>query len=503
MIKKLSIQLLVLAVLFTSSCKKDDPKLTTEERPDDVSLFIWAAMNDNYLWYNDVPKLSSNMLQDLDTWYSFLNSYNSDYEELFNDLLFPLDISKGWSWLIEDWEEQERSFSGISTSMGYDFRLVQFSGSDQIFGYVRYVVQDSPADLAGIERGDLFMKVDDQLLTISNYYSLLFGQASYDLSLAHFINETTIDLTGETVSLTEVEIQENPVFIADIIDIGDGQNTAYLVYNAFTSDFDESLNNAFGYFKSEGVSRLILDLRYNGGGSLRTAVHLASMIYSTDENKVFALSEYNDKLQDAFIQYYGEDVLKDYFTGLLDTTTYSHTVSLPPINSLGLSEVFIIGTSGTASASEMIINGLTPYMDVVQIGDTTRGKYVGSFTVKDGYTTPTGSISTEHKWALQPIVVKISNSAGTTDFPEGLFPDVPIEEDIRDLLPLGDPNEALLAATINHILGKRKVSMRLDYEPLRYRVIADSKDRDPFSDEMYIRYPKHQLEKDFRFYQEK
>jgi len=501
MFKKAIIISILVAILFSAACKKVEPKLTTENRPDDISIFIWAGMYENYLWYNEVSNLSISMLQDLDKLYAFLNSYNSDYEELFSDLLFPLDISKRWSWIIEDWEEQERSFSGISTSMGYDFRLVQFYGSDDIFGYVRYVLPGSPAELAGVERGDLFMKVDDQQLTINNYYSLLFEQVSYDLALAYFSDPSTVSLTGETVSMTSVEIQENPVFISKVMDIGDGLKTGYMVYNAFTSDFDENLNDAFGNFKAEGINRLILDLRYNGGGSIRTAQHLASMIYSTDENKVFALTEFNDKLQEAYIDYYGEDVLKEYFTGLLDTTTYSHQVSLPPINSLGLSEVFIIGTSSTASASEMIINGLNPYMNVVQIGDTTRGKYVGSYTVKDTYTT--GSVNTEHKWAIQPIVLKISNSVGVTDYPEGLYPDVPIEEDMRNLLPLGDPQEALLAATINHILGNRKVSMRPDYELLRFRVVADSKDKNRFSDEMYIRYPKHKMNKEFLFFQEK
>lgn len=491
MIKKFLLLILTVVVLVASSCnKKEDPKITTEPRPDDISIFLWAAMFDYYLWYDQVDNLSPYMLQDNDRFYSYLNGFDTDYPALFEDLLYQRGVIDKWSWIIEDWEEQERSFSGISTSMGYDFRLVQFAGSNDIFGYVRYVIPGSPADLAGIERGDLFMEVDGEQLTISNYLFLLFEQASYELSLAYFINANTIGLTGETVSMTSVEIQENPVLVADVIDIGDGLKTAYLVYNAFTSDFDMSLNDAFGDFKSQAVDRLILDMRYNGGGSIRSAVHLASMIYSTDDTKVFAQSNYNDKVQQEYISYYGEDALIDNFTNLLDTTTYNHSPSLPSINNLGLGEVFIITSSGTASASEMIINGLNPYMNVVQVGDTTRGKNVGSFTIKDWYTTNNGSISTAHKWAIQPITLRISNSEGESDYFDGLIPDVAIEEDFRELLPLGNPDEALLAATIDYIMGTAKSSMRSDYEPLRYRVIADSKDFKPFSEEMYIRYPK-------------
>lgn len=491
MIKKFIILIMIAMVALASSCnKKEDPRITDEPRPDDISVFVWAAMYDYYLWYDQVPNLNPGYLQDLDVFYSFLNAYGSDYSALFEGLLYQRGVIDKWSWIIEDWEEQERSFSGISTSMGYDFRLVQFSGSNDIFGYVRYVIPGSPADIAGIERGDLFMEVDGEQLTISNYIFLLFEQGSYNLSLAEFTGPSTIGLTGETLSMTAVEIQEDPVLVADVINIGDGQKTAYLMYNAFTSDFDMALNDAFGDFKSQAVDRLILDMRYNGGGSIRSAVHLASMIYSTDDTKIFAQSNYNDKVQQDYISYYGEDALIDNFTNLLDTTTYSHSPELPPINNLALDEVFVITSSGTASASEMIINGLEPYINVVQVGDTTRGKNVGSFTIKDWYTTNDGSLSTAHKWAIQPITLKISNSQGESDYFDGLLPDVPIEEDFRELLPLGDVNEALLAATIDYILGSSKSSIRQEEEPLDYRVIADSRDFKPFSTEMYVRYPK-------------
>ncbi len=505
MIKKFIILIMIAMVALASSCnKKKDLRITDEPRPDDISIFVWAAMFDYYLWYDQVPNLSPAYIQDLDAFYSFLNDYGTDYSALFEDLLYQRGVIDKWSWIIEDWEEQERSFSGISTSMGYDFRLVQFYGSNDIFGYVRYVIPGSPADIAGIERGDLFMEVDGEQLTVSNYIFLLFEQASYELSLALYdpINNS-IGLAGETVSMTSVELQENPVLIAEVIDIGDGPNTAYLMYNAFTSDFDMALNDAFGDFKAQGVNRLILDMRYNGGGSIRSAVHLASMIYSTDDTKIFAQSNYNDKVQQDYISYYGEESLIDNFTDLLDTTTYNHLPTLPPINNLGLDEVYVITSSGTASASEMIINGLEPYMNVVQVGDTTRGKNVGSFTIKDWYTTDDGSVSTSHKWALQPITLKISNSEGESDYFDGLLPDVAIEEDFRELLPLGDVNEALLAATIDYIFGSSKSTSRVEEDALNYRVIADSRDFKPFSTEMYVRYPKINSKEFYLFREEK
>jgi C-terminal processing protease CtpA/Prc len=304
--------------------------------------------------------------------------------------------------------------------------------------------------------------------------------------------------------MTAVELQENPVLVAEVLDeLSDGVKTAYLMYNAFTSDFDMALNDAFGDFKAQGVERLILDLRYNGGGSIRTATHLASMIYSTDASKIFAQFVYNNKYQDYILSTYGESAVTEWFTDELDTTTYNHSPVLPLINNLGLNDIYIITASGTASASEMIINGLDPYMNVVQVGDTTRGKYVGSFTIKDYYTNNDGSLNTEHKWAIQPITLKISNSDGESDYVGGLIPDVAIEEDFRELLPLGDPDEALLAATLDYILGSAKSSKSSFNELPDYRVIADSRDFKPFSKEMYVRYPKISQDEFYIFREDK
>lgn len=484
----------VLAALFLlggmTGCNKKVKPGGGDNEPvsSDISQFVWYGLNDYYLWYADVPKLSYDHWTDDNAWYAYLNGFGTDYESLFEDLLYQRDVVDKWSWIVDDWEELENSFAGISKSMGYDFRLVILSGSDDIFGYVRYVVPGSPADIAGIKRGDLFMEVDGIQLTLSNYYNLLFGQDSYELSMAS-ITDNIISLTGVKHDLTAVVLQENPVHLSEVIDIGDGLKTGYLVYNAFTSDFDYELNEAFGVFKSEGIDRLILDLRYNGGGSIRTAIHLASMIYSTDTEKVFSRNYYNNKLQDYLVNAYGPDFFIEKFTNLLDTTTINHSPPLPEINNLGLSELYVITTGSTASASEMIINGLDPYLTITQVGSKTTGKYVGSITVKDYYTT--GALNTAHKWAMQPIVLKVANSQGVSDFVGGLPADVSAVEDIANLLPFGDPDEPLLKATIDHILGIPAAKGRVvEDTPSNYIDIMGSDDVMRFSGDMYIRYPK-------------
>ncbi|MDZ7738282.1 MAG: S41 family peptidase [Bacteroidales bacterium] len=327
-----------IALAILSACEKDIPIVSTTgsfskepliEEADEISQFVYEGLQDAYLWYDKVDKLGNDYFATTDDYYSYLNGFETDYESLFYDLLYQHGTIDRWSWIVDDWEELENSFAGISKSMGYDFRLVILSGSDDVFGYIRYVLPDSPAATAGLKRGNLFKKVDGEQLTINNYRDLLFNNESYYLTLA-YIDNNTIYNGDDTPVMTAEEIQENPVYYTDVIDVG-GVPTAYLVYNSFTSNFDIQLNEAFDYFKSQGAGRLILDLRYNGGGSIRTSQYLASMIYSTDTDKVFAKSLWNDKYTAYFIQEDGEDALNYYFKDIIyasgqnpETPDYKH-----------------------------------------------------------------------------------------------------------------------------------------------------------------------------------
>jgi hypothetical protein len=391
----------ILLVTIFAGCKekKIAPKI---EVSDAISRFIWNGLNEYYLWYNDVDKLSSDYFDDTDAWYKYLNTFGTNYDNLFYDLLYQYGTVDKWSWVVDDYVALENSFAGISKTMGHDFRLIRFSDSDYIFGYVRYVVPGSPADNAGIVRGDLFRSVDGNLLDINNYYNLLFEQDEYTLGMASYDPElNSITLNSTTYDLIAVELQENPIYYSQTMVI-DGKKTAYLVYNSFTSDFDFELNDLFASYSSEGVERLILDLRYNGGGSIQTAIYLASMIYSTNTNSVFSTVNYNDKIQDYLLSTYGSDYFNYYFADVLNETTENAEA---PLVSLGLTDLFVITTERTASASELVINGLEPYIDVTLIGERTTGKYVGSITVKDWNSQ--GVVNPSHTWAMQPIMFQV------------------------------------------------------------------------------------------------
>ncbi len=470
--------LVFLLGFLSTNCKKDNPTPPVVKNADEINKFIWSGMRDYYLWVDNVPNLTNIQFNDSNSLNTFLNLY-SDHEKLFHDLRYLPDSIDKWSWIVDDYTALENQFQGITKSPGYDFRLGEFSGTTTLFGFVRYVIKGSPADLAGIKRGDFFLKVNDQEITEANYQNLLFNKDSYKLSLATLLNNN-ITLNGLTVTVTPAEVHENPIYLDTVYTVNNFK-IGYLVYNGFMSDYDIQLNNVFGKFKNAGVNKLILDLRYNGGGSIQTAVYLASMIYGTSTANVFIKTQYNTAFQAALKGQFGDIYFTESFTATIAKTT---TTAEATINTLGLTDLYIITTGNTASASEIVINGLKPYITVKTIGTNTVGKYVGSMTIKDWDNK--GNVNPNHKWALQPITLKIANKDGVSDYVKGFAPTVLLKEDIAKFLPFGDTNEPMLHTALNTVQGIANKQEQLKSEGIEFKTIADSKDFQPHSKEMYI-----------------
>ena len=467
--------------ILLMNCKKEStpaPVPIVIKEATDVNKFVYNGLKDYYLWVDQVPNLVATKYSNKDTLNNFLNSY-TDPNKLFTDHLYKYKTVDKWSFIVDDSKIIDNWIQGISETMGFDFMLGRIGSSDNVFGFVRYVYKGSPAEKAGMKRGNLFMQVDDQQLTVTNYQTLLFTKVTYKLTFASITNNV-ISLNGKSATMTAIQMQENPILLDTVLNVGNFK-IGYLVYNAFNADFDIQLNSVFKKFKDASIDKLVLDLRYNGGGSVTTAKYLASMIYGTATNKAFIKSQYNTGLQAYIVSTDGVSSLIENFADKIEKTT---TTPETPINTLNMTKLYVIVSDNTASASELLINGLKPYLQVFSVGINTAGKYVGSFTIKDW--DAQGNINPNNKWAMQPIVVKIANSQGVSDYVDGLIPDFILEEDFANLIPFGDQNETLLKVVLNSIKGLPLTGIILKSEKMGLKKVFDSQDIRLFSKQMYI-----------------
>jgi len=429
----------------TSSLDTDDTAISLEGDLQ-ISDFIWEGLNTYYYWQEEVEALADSKLEDEKAYAEFI-SQNADPELFFDSLLHPEDR---FSWIEEDYVELENSLQGIYASNGVEFGLAYAcQDCNEIVGYVQYILEDSDASNKNIKRGDYFTGVNGITLTVGNYRNLLFGdELSYTLNMADSIDGNLV-LNGINVELTKEEnFETNPIQISKTIDTNAGK-IGYLMYNQFVADKSPQLNEVFGNFKSEGIIDLVVDLRYNGGGSVANCIELASMITGQFNGEIFAKEKWNSKLTTYFEERYGAERLIERFVDVLSDGE--------SINSLSLNRVFILTTSSSASASELLINSLSAYIDVVHIGEKTVGKNVGSITVYD-YIDNDGNKNPDHTYAMQPIVLKIANKDDFAEYTDGLEPNTAIDEEIKNLGILGDPSEPLLATAISILSGTGKVT---------------------------------------------
>ena len=439
MMRKITKHLLLIAFAFSflASCEKNNSGADPMGN-DEINDFIWQGMNTYYLWQQESPDLRDRFTTFQQIW-EFYADFNSP-RDVFNSLLYQPGTVDRFSWIVDDYVALENSFQGINTSTGMEFGLVRYdNNASNVFGYVRYILPGSDAETQGVTRGMLFSEVDGTQLTESNFNGLLFGEnASFTISLADY-NGGNPSPNGNTITLSKTQLQENPVHLVTTITEGSNK-IGYLMYNQFSGTFDGQLNDAFATFQSENITDLIIDLRYNGGGSVRTATYLGAMVTGQFDGQLFSREVWNQKVQDALEP---EDFVNN-FTNQLNNGAINE-----PINNLNLNRVFFITTRSTASASELVMNSLSSYIDVKSVGVTTIGKVHGSATLydSDNFLRDGDNLNPDHTWAMQPLILEIVNSAGSNS-PNGIVPTVPLAEDYGNLGVLGDRSDPLLDRTI-------------------------------------------------------
>lgn len=473
---KSTVLLLIMSLLLVS-CFDDSDDIALS--PNEINDFVWQGMNGFYLYKENISNLADDKFSSNSEYASYLNSFSSP-EILFESLIYERETIDRFSWIVDDYFELENQFSGISTTNGMEFDLFFSPNTNQtqVIGVVRLVLKNSNAHVQGLERGDIFYAIDGTILNENNFRSLL-NQNDYTLNLGVLNDKGTSDQSDdiveagtENIPLRKEQYTENPLHQTNTFNIG-GENVGYLVYNGFNANFENELNNAFGEFKSNNIQHLVLDLRYNPGGRVSTGAFLASMITGQFTGDIFSKIIYNENLQS--------------LNNIYNFATQIENGN--PINSLNLQKLYILTTGRSASASEGLINGLNPFIEVIQIGTNTTGKTQASITIYDSENFRRENANPNHTYAMQPLVANAVNKNDDSVPGTGLIPSVgfEIEENPFNYGVLGDIEETLLAAAladIENATGKLFTIKSRAKTSLKH--IKDSNDFIPFEGGMLV-----------------
>ena len=435
--------LLATLLLAAFSCKKEDPEPEPTEN-EIIIDWIWNVMTDIYYWAADVDR-------------SLYPTEETDPEVFFESLLNEADR---FSWIADDYQELVNSFNNISLSNGISPYFVRLGNTDDVAAAVEYVAHGSPADSAGIRRGEVITEINGIALDIQNYANLFYSEV-VTLGFSDYSNDT-LRPNGKEVTLVAEVIEENPVNHHEIIEY-EGVEVGYIAYTGFSGGelekWVDSLDLIFADFKSKGITELIMDIRYNPGGFAYVANHIASNIVPADiiaGDNIFVRYEWNEAYQEFFISEEGEE--SEYLVMLFDET---------PGYNLNLSDAYFLTGWHSASASELIIIGLQPYMNITQIGENTYGKFYGSFTIPDTEEPP------RHSWAMQPLVFKYTSSTGFSGTVNGLVPDIYIDENPLAMKPFGDITDPTIAAALEEITGVSPIAKKSIASPFEMTRLPD------------------------------
>lgn len=414
--KRSRLLLLFASILLLSGCGKDSDENSSKGNNNsggtvidsDVKEWISETMDVYYLWKDKMPDPSS-----------FSNDMT--VENYFESLLYRKDktVARRNDTYGDRFSHIEKlittkSLKATTTDFGGELISIQYNDAGNVVMQFLFVAPDSQAAAKGLKRGLAFNKVNGTQLTTTNYMSLLSQQS---ISISNDLDpQLGLGAPLSPITITKETYPGTPIICNKVLNIN-GTKVGYLVYNKFergpddeyasnnnaTAPFEEDMRSKFTEFKNMGVQEFILDLRYNPGGYLITAKLLASLIAPENAlGKVLAHHQYNSVIEN-------NAKLKNSLGG---GTDYFFSKSDVP-NNLNLQRLCIITSSHTASASEYVLNCLKPYMQVIQVGETTVGKNQSAVTFKRDKV---------KDWAITPIISYVSNSNEEGGYEAGIKP---------------------------------------------------------------------------------
>ncbi len=431
---KLNKFLLFFLVAGAFSCKKDTVEPTTATTTTTVNSpnaaansWVYDQMKEWYLWSDKMPAKDKTDLT-LVTGKDGEADIKSHY---FYSLLNDYPNTDRFSWIRENITDLTASLSGISTSFGFSRTAVYLDNTQtNVAFFISNVILGSPAEKAGLKRGDIILTINGTQINGTNFATLIANNETATFGLGELKNGSYV-LSGKTITATKGVVQNNPIQFSKVIEKGN-KKIGYLVYTQFLETYDDQLKQVFGQFKAAGVNELVLDLRTNGGGRISSADLISSLVVKNlNTNNIIHQDEWNA-------------TIKTKYPSVATPTKFSNQP-----NNLNLNRLFVLTSNNTASASELVINSLRPYMDVIIVGQNTYGKNVGSITISDE-TKPA-----RWTWGMQPIVLRTVNSKGESAYgtKTGFTPDYIVSDNVYPFKPWGDESETLLKKALEVITG--------------------------------------------------
>jgi len=402
-------------VSFTSltACKKDNedvqapdadvpaPSGATEADKLKDTALLYAK--DIYLWYKQIPSTFNARS------YSDLNKIMEGIRQYSIEPGFTTAVDR-WSFAVD-----RKQWDNVSSGVGGDFGINVFFKEEGDLR-VSYVEKNAPAGRAGIRRGW-------RILKLNGNSNITTGNANTIIGAVYNSNSTTFtfqkpDNSTVDITLNAGSYQEDPIQLDTVYTTGSNK-VGYMVFNSFLGDTTAVYNkfaNVFSRFANAGVKDVVIDLRYNGGGYVTVQQKLANYLVPSSANgNLMMKQEFNDKY-----------------------SRYNSVENFKKLGNLNVNRIFFIVSRSTASASELLINNLKPYMDVKVVGpNPTYGKPVGYFPIEVG------------SWYIFPVSFKSTNKAGEGNYYNGIS----LTHRAADGLDMdwGDAKEASLASVLSYI----------------------------------------------------
>ena len=414
--------ILFLAIITATACGKKDivspPPVTDPVAR--INQWILDSMKRYYYWGDGIA--AKPVIEDPNSFFKSILSVNDRFSWISNgrDLLPP---------------------SNSYFTYGFHYALVEAAGYPGLIGVVTAVNKGGAADLAGFARGSYFIAVGGVKMTTGNMAAV---NLSLSMSSSVHITPATYDGTnwtpGAELILFPGYRAENPAQTVRTFEAG-GVRTGYLYYSSFDEHYDAELLAAINKLRGAGISELILDLRYNAGGSVATSGKLAALVAGKlTGNEIYAIYAGNraEGKKGRSLQ----EVLNT--SGAAAGKQYEN---LRPMQ-LSLNRIFVLTTGGTVSAAELIVNNLKPFLPLIQIGEPTRGKNEAGFLITDQRIPP------QVAWSLEPTVYKLFNKNNEGNYENGLIPQYPVAElAALPLTAMGSSADPLVKKALEIIYG--------------------------------------------------